>query len=71
MVAFHARPAIDRYYDSVGDKIVYDHIYYNAGEAFDGTHFICPVTGLYLFSLSARGENDQTFEVRCIIKKHF
>ena len=61
-VAFAASPNSEAYYEGL-QRVAYGDIQLNLGDAFDGTVFTCPASGLYLFSVSVRGSPDHVFEV--------
>ena len=49
-------------------SVFFSHTMLNVGEAFNGTHFRAPVSGLYIFSLSAvQHKNNHGVEVDVII----
>jgi hypothetical protein len=44
--------------DDVDVPVLFDNIITNEGNNFDGSTYICPITGLFMFSISTRSGLD-------------
>ena len=64
-VAFTASPLTSRTYDA-SQTVIFDVVLTNIGAAFDPEEsvFTCPVTGLYLFSITIHASAGQAAEVQ-------